>query len=151
MLGRRHPDGDGQAELHPHPPTDLRCHLLGRTEQVHRAGHVQERLVDVHPLDQRREGAQHLDHVVSEALILAVVAPNEGDVRAQLAGAPAGHAGVDAQGLRLIGGGEDDTAAHGHRLAPQAGIEQLLHRRVERVEVGVEDRRSPSERHRPPR
>ena len=37
------------------------------------------------------------------------------------------------------GRGENDTAADGDGLAPQAGIEQLLDRSVESIEVGMKD------------
>ena len=63
---------------------------------------------------------------------------------------PAGTAGGPAappiavrtpQALRLVAGREHDPAADDHRPAAQARVVSLLDRRVERVEVGVQDRR----------
>jgi hypothetical protein len=42
--------------------------------------------------------------------------------------------------LALVAGREDDTRADDHRPPDQAGIVTLLDRRVERVEVSVQDR-----------
>ena len=53
----------------------------------------------------------------------------------------AAHRGADAERLRLVAGGEHDPAADDHRPAAQARVVALLDRRVERVEVGVQDRR----------
>ena len=53
----------------------------------------------------------------------------------------AAHRGADAARLRLVAGGQHDAAADDHRPPAQARIVTLLDRRVERVEVGVQDRR----------
>ena len=55
----------------------------------------------------------------------------------------AAHRGAHAERLRLVAGGEHDAAADDHRPAAQPRVVALLDRRVERVEVGVEDRRPP--------
>jgi hypothetical protein len=48
---------------------------------------------------------------------------------------------VDALRLRLVAGGEHDTAADDHRPAEQPRVVPLLDRREERVEISVEDGR----------
>src|SRR6185312_11463117 len=53
----------------------------------------------------------------------------------------AAHRGADAVRLCLVARGEDHSPADDHRTAPQRGVVTLLHRCVEGVEVGVEDRR----------
>ena len=50
------------------------------------------------------------------------------------------HRRADAERLGLVAGREHDAAADDHRPAAQARVVALLDRRVERVEVGVEDR-----------
>src|SRR5262249_29467108 len=53
------------------------------------------------------------------------------------------HSGSDAELARLIAGSCDDTTfprpANGDRLAPKFRIVSLLHRRIERVHVNVND------------
>jgi hypothetical protein len=46
---------------------------------------------------------------------------------------------LDAEGFGLIGRGQHNTAADGDRLPTQRRVEQLLDRRVERIEVRMED------------
>ena len=112
-----------------------------------RAGHVEERLVDRDPLDERREVAQHVDDLITEALVLAEVAADEPEARAQLPGEPARHPGSNAERLGLVRRGEDDATADGDRHRAEAGVDELLHRRVERVEIGVKDRGPRAQRH----
>ena len=119
---------------------DLGGHRRRRTEEVHRSGDVEERLVDRDPLDERREVVEHLHHRVAEALVLRKWPPANAQARAELPGPPAGHPGVDAVRLRLVRRREHHAAADRDRPPGRRGIEQLLHRGVERVEVGVQDR-----------
>ena len=51
----------------------------------------------------------------------------------------AAHRGAHAVGLGLVAGRQHDAAADDHRPAPQLRVVALLDRRVERVEVGVQD------------
>ena len=60
-------------------------------------------------------------------------------VRAQPARLPAAHRRPDAERLGLVARREHDPAADDHRPAAQPRIVPLLDRRVERVEVGVQD------------
>jgi hypothetical protein len=61
-------------------------------------------------------------------------------VRAEPSGAPLAHRGPDPERLRLVARGEHHAAADDDRLAPQARVVPLLDRRVEGVQVGVQDR-----------
>ena len=49
------------------------------------------------------------------------------------------HRRAHAARLRLVARGEHDAAADDHRPAPQPRVVALLDRRVERVEVGVQN------------
>ena len=60
--------------------------------------------------------------------------------RAQPARLRASHRRAHAIRLRLVAGREDDPRPDDHGLATKPWIVALLHRRVERVEVGVQDR-----------
>ena len=68
-------------------------------------------------------------------------------VRAQTAGLAAAHGGLHAVPLGLVAGGEHDPTTDDHRPAAQRRIVSLLDRRVERVEIGMEDRRLRSHEH----
>src|SRR5262249_1152774 len=52
---------------------------------------------------------------------------------------PSGHPAADPEGLGFIRSGKHDPVTNGDRLATQRGVEQLLDRGVERVEVRMED------------
>src|SRR5260370_6126678 len=136
MLGGGGAHRDRQAELNAHASTNGRGDLDGLSEEMDRAGHVQEGLVDRYPLDERREVAQHIDDGVAETLVLVEVTADERDVGAQLAGAPAGHARADTEGLCFVGRGQDYPAAHGDGPSPEAGGGQVVARRGRRVEIG---------------
>ncbi len=62
-------------------------------------------------------------------------------VRAQAARLRAAHRRAHAVRLRLVARGEHDARPDDHRPAAQPRVVALLDRRVERVEVGVQDRR----------
>ena len=67
------------------------------------------------------------------------MAADEDELRTELARPSSRHAATDAEGLGLVGGGEHDPAADGDGLAAERGVEQLLNRGIEGVEVRVED------------
>ena len=114
---------------------------FGRTEEMDRARHVEERLVDRDALHERREITEHGHDLIGDALVVGEVAVDEQQLGAELLGPPAGHAALHPEPLRLVGRRQDHTAADGDRSAPQRRVEQLLDRGVERVEIGMQDRR----------
>ena len=116
--------------------------ISGRAEQVHRSGHVEERFVDRDALDQRGEVAEHCHHLIRQPLVLGEVAVHEHQVGAQLLGPPPRHAALHAEPLRLVRRGQHHAASDRDRAAAQRRIEQLLDRCVERIEVGMQDRRA---------
>ena len=139
MLGPRHANRDGKAELLPNAPADRRGDLGRRAEEMRAARDVGEGLVDRDPLHERREVAEDGDGGIAEALVVAEVPADEGELGAELARLAAGHAAVDAEGLGFVGGSEDHAATDGDRPAAQVRIEQLLDRGIEGVQVRMED------------
>ena len=76
-----------------------------------RTGDVEEGLVDRYPFDERREVAEHLDHLVSERLVAGEVAADELQARTEPPCPPAGHPRHDPERLRLVRGCQHDTLA----------------------------------------
>src|SRR5512146_856656 len=102
--------------------------------------YVGEGLVDGDALDGRREIAQHSDGGVTEALVVIEMSGDEDEVGTEWPRASSGHTAPYPEGPRFVRGRENDTAADRNRLAPQARVKQLFDRRVEGVEVRVENR-----------
>ncbi len=67
-----------------------------------RSGHVEERLIDRDPLDQRGEVVEHVDDQVAEPLVLGEVPADEDQVGAQPFRPPAGHRPVHPKGPGLV-------------------------------------------------
>src|SRR5690348_1473808 len=100
---------------------------------------VGERLVDGDALDVRGEVAEDSDGGVAEPLVFAEMSANKYEGGTELLCAPSRHPAADAEGSRFVGRRENNTSADGDRLAAQARIKQLFDRRVEGVEIRVED------------
>lgn len=81
----------------------------------------------------------------SNTALLAQVGPHSGRhddrLRAQSTRPFAAHRGPHAPGLGLVARGQHHAAADDHRPPAERGVVPLLDRGVERVEVGVQDRR----------
>jgi hypothetical protein len=103
------------------------------------AGDVGKRLVDRDALDQRREVAEHANRRVAQPLVLLEMPAGEDQPGAELFRPPSRHAAMHAERLRFVGGREHHAAAYRDRLAPQRRVQQLLDRRVEGVEIGMQD------------
>ena len=139
MLGTCHADRDRQADFGPHATPNRGGDLGRRTEQMRASGDIGESLVDGDAFDQGREVAQHVDRGVAQPLVVLEVPADEDEVRAEFARPPPRHAAAHAERLGLVGGRQHDPAADGDGLAAQRRVEQLLDRRIEGVEIGVED------------
>ena len=111
----------------------------GRAEQMRAAGNIGKSFVDGNALDQRGEIVEHRDDRIAEPLVVAKMAADKDQVRAELARPEARHAAGDPEGLGFVGSGQHDAAADGDGLAAQRRVEQLLDRGIEGVEVRVED------------
>ena len=150
VLRARDADRDGQADLVLHPTANGRGDADRRAEQRDRTGDVEERLVNGDALDEWREVAEHRHDLIAQALVLAEVAADEPQRRAQLAGAAARHATRDTERAGFVGRGEHDAAADGDRDPSQRWVEELLDGGIERVKVSVQDGRLPDGRHTQP-
>ena len=140
-LRPRHPDGDGQADPLADGPPQPGRDLDGRARDPAHPAHVEKRLVDRQPLDQR---GGVLEHPVDRPARLGVCRhprPHDDRLRAQAAGIRAAHRGAHAVRLGLVAGREHDSRPDDDRPPAQARVVSLLDRRVERVEIGVQDRR----------
>src|SRR6476659_7272387 len=100
---------------------------------------VGEGLVDRDALDGRREIAQDSDGGVTEPLVFVEMSADKHEVWTELPRASSRHAASYAEGPRFIGGREHDAAADRDRSAAEARVKQLFDRRIEGVEVGVEN------------
>ena len=105
------------------------------------AAHVEEGLVDRQPLDDRRRVVEHLEHRLAGLRVGLEAGRHDDEIRAHLARLELGHRCVHTEALGLVAGGEHDAAAHDDGTVAQPRIVALLDRGVERVEVGVQDRR----------
>ena len=114
--------------------------LRRRARDPPHSAHVDERLVDRQPLHQRRRVLEDREHVLAGLRVGLEARRHDDGLRAQALGRPAAHRGLDPEGLRLVGRGQDHPAPDDHRLAQQPRVVALLDGREERVEVGVENR-----------
>ena len=105
------------------------------------AADVEERLVDRQPLDERRGVVEHLEHRLAGVGVGLEPRRHDDGVGAQPPGLAPAHRRAHAERLGLVAGGEHDAAADDDRPAAQRGVVALLDRRVEGVEVGVQDGR----------
>ena len=140
-LRPRHADGDGAGR-----PRSRTCRRSATGDLDRRARHppqpadVEERLVDRDPLDQRRRVLEDREHGLARFRVGRHPRRHHDGLRAEPPGLDAAHGRAHPEGPGLVAGGQHDAAADDHRPPPQPRVVALLDRRVERVEVGVEDR-----------
>jgi hypothetical protein len=139
-LGARDAHRDGQPDLLEHVAAQRRGDVVRGPGDPPQPAHVEERLVDRDALDQRRRGAEDLEHRLARIRVGAHPRRHDDRLRAELARLPSAHRGAHAAGLRLVGRREDHAPADDDRPAAQAHVVALLDRRVESVQVGVQDR-----------
>src|SRR3990172_3062468 len=102
-------------------------------------GYFEEGLVYGDPLHQGGEVTHDVDHLIAQALILGEVAAHEPELGAQLPGPASRHTAPDPECFGFVRGGQYHTTSDGDRYALQRRIQELLDRRIEGVEIGVED------------
>ena len=91
----------------------------GRPGDPLHPAHVEERLVDREPLDQRRRVVEDAVHRPARLGVGREARLDDDRLRAQPARAPAAHRGADAERLGLVARGEHDPRADDHRPAAQ--------------------------------
>jgi hypothetical protein len=136
-----HADRDGQTDPLAHLAAQARGDLRRGAREALHAPHVEERFVDRQPFDERRRVLEHPVHRLARLGVCRHARLDDDRLRAQAPRLRSAHRRSDAVGLRLVARREHDAGAHDHGPAAQARVVALLDRRVERVEVGVEDRR----------
>ena len=145
-------DADGDRAGRPARSTSRRNRAAistGVPGHAAQAADVEERLVDRDPLDERgRVARRSRTPPCSPRSTPTSAARRRSPAGTAARACRAAHRGADAEGLGLVAGGEHDAAADDHGPAAQPRVVALLDRRVEGVEVGVEDRRhSPGHEH----
>ena len=138
-LGAGRPDGDGEPDLVAHRGPQPDPDLDRRAAHLPEAADVEERLVDRDAFDERRRVVE--DREDGPAGLDVGLEPWRHDdrLRAQLASLATAHGRAHAERLGLVAGGQDHAGADDHRAPPQLGVVALLDRRVERVQVGMQD------------
>ncbi len=138
--GHAHRDGQPDPLAHVGPQAD--GDLGRRAADPFQATDLEERLVDGDALDDRSGVPEHGEDILAGLRVRRHPGWHHYGPRAQRSRLSQAHRRAYPERLRLVAGREHDTHADQHRPPSQAGIVALLHRRVERVQVGVQDRGS---------
>ena len=136
-----HAHRDRQAHSFESVAFQSRSDLGRRPRDPLEPANVEERLVDRQPFDKGRGIVEHAKERPAGLGVDRHPRRYDHRTRAQPPRLPAAHRGAHAEGLGLVARGEHDSSADDHGPAAQTRIVPLLDGRVERVEVGVEDRR----------
>ena len=106
-------------------------------------GHVEEGLVERQAFDHRRVLVKDREHLVRDLAVHRHARLDADGVRAAAQRLADRHRGAHAELAHFVAGRRDHAAIAGaaddQRLAAQLGSVALLHRRVERVHVDVQD------------
>src|SRR5262249_38943992 len=135
VLGAAHSDRDWKSQLRPHATPNCCRYFGGRAKEMDGTRHIGKGLVDGNPLDERGEITQHLHGAGAQPLVVLEMPADKSELRAKLARVPSRHPAANPEGLGFIRSGKHDLVTNGDRLVTQRGVEQLLDRGVERVEV----------------
>ena len=132
---------DRHADLLEDIPSQSDRDLHGRARDPPQSTDVEERLVDRQPFDERRRVVEHLEQRLARLGVGIHPRAHDDRLRAQPESLRSAHRRGDPERLRLVAGRQHDTGPHDDGTAAQAGVVSLLDRRVERVDVCVQDRR----------
>jgi hypothetical protein len=145
-LGEELGSGDADRDREPDALADVeaqpRRDLEGRARDAFQPADVEERLVDRQALHQRRRVVEDREDRLARLRVGRHPGLDHDRVRAQPAGLRTTHCRADAVRLGLVAGREHDPGADDDGPPAQPGVVALLDRRVERVEVGVQNRGS---------
>ena len=134
-------DRDRQADALAHRTSQALCDLDRLPGDPAHAAHIEERLVDRQPLDERRDVVEDAVRRLARRGVRLHPRRHDDRVRAEAPRPTERHRRLHAEGLGLVTRREDDAGADDHRQPAQARVVALLDRRVERVQICVEDRR----------
>ena len=139
----RDADGGRQPRALEDALLDLARHVLAAAEEADAARHVEEGLVEREALDEVRELAENREYLGRDLAI--ALEPRRDDDRLRTAPQRLAHRHrrVHAEAAHFVTRGRDHAARAGapdhDRLAGELGVVVLLHGRVERVHVHVQD------------
>jgi hypothetical protein len=143
-LGGRHPDRRRQPELAANLLADPATDRQAVAEQGARTAHVEKRLVQCDPLDERRAAVEDLMDLGADLAVAVVPAGHEHRMGAQSAGLGGRHGRVDSVGPGFVAGRRHHAPPAGtaddHRPSGQRRVEAHLDRREKGVHVDVKDR-----------
>ena len=137
-------DRDREARLGAHALPQPDGDGLGSAGDASQPADLEERLVDGEPFHERGGVAEDAEDVFAGRGIGLHPRRDDDGVGAQLPRLPATHRGADAACLRLVARGQHDPAADDHRTPAELRRITLLDRGVERIEIGVQNRRFPA-------
>src|SRR5262245_12862953 len=83
---------------------------------------------------------KHVNGRIAKPLVVLEMTTDEDQLRTKLARPTPRHAAADSECFGLVRRGQHNSAANGNGFAAQRWIEQLLHRCIEGIEVGVKNR-----------
>jgi hypothetical protein len=138
-LRSRDPDRDREPDFLCDSLSQSLGDLERRAEAALHAAHVEERLVDRKPFDERRGVVEDAEDVLARCGVGVEARRHDARVRAEPERGLLAHRRVDAEALRLVARGEHDAHADDRRHAAQAGVVALLDGSEERVEIRVQD------------
>jgi hypothetical protein len=101
---------------------------------------LKEGFVDGERFHDRRGVLEHAEDGFARLAVLRHAWLDDHSVWTKASCGTASHRGSDAEGLGLIARGEHDPSSDDDRPATEPRVVALLDRRIEGVEVGVEDR-----------
>jgi hypothetical protein len=139
-LGAGHADRDRETHLLADPVPQSRGDLGCRARDPIEPARVEKRLVDRERLDHGSGLLEDAEHGLARLGVGRHPRRHDDRVGTQPARLGAAHRRANAVCLCLVAGREHDAPAHDHRPAEEARVVTLLHRGVERVEVGMQDR-----------
>jgi hypothetical protein len=102
---------------------------------------VKERLVDRERLHQGRRLLEDREHRLAGLRVGLKPRPHDDRLGAELPRLAAAHGRAHAARLGLVAGSQDDASADDHGPSAQRRLIALLDRGVERIQVGVQNRR----------
>ena len=144
-LGKELRPGDADRDREPDALAHLGAQTGGdlgrRAREPPDPAHVEERLVDRQPLDERRGVLEDLEDRLARLDVRRHAGLDDDRVRAEPAGAGDAHRGAHAARLRLVAGREHHPVTDDHRPSTQTRIVSLLNGSEECVDVGVRDGR----------
>ncbi len=138
-FGAGHADADGQPYAFLDRLSQSRGDVDGGASGPPQPADLEKRLVDRETLHQGRGVVEDIEHGPAGLDVGVHAGFDHHRRRAQATGLDAVHGGADTARLGFVTGGHDYAAADDDRATAQLRSVALLDRRVERVEVGVQD------------